>query len=234
VPRGPQQRFTICQALASLQGRISQGWDKSKRPCNCGIGIAVKHSLPHSPKLHTKRQRQQSILHFLDVLASGNSYRARKRANPTATRQLGFDFLQYLLCPRFSFAVCALTGRFAAMFCDASILFPVEPVCTLASCHWRNEASALSELGGRLECTTVHARLPPRQRSGLWSNSVRRCTPGLLLSETACGPDRSGPARSTFIPVEHQDRAIGAQVSVAELERCSKCGYSDHRWHSPN
>jgi hypothetical protein len=30
------------------------------------------------------------------------------------------------------------------MFCDASILFPVEPVCTLASCHWRNEASALS------------------------------------------------------------------------------------------
>jgi len=63
-------RFTICQALAFLQGRISQGWDKSKRPCNCGIGIAVMHSLPHSPKLHTKRQRQQSILHFLDVLAS--------------------------------------------------------------------------------------------------------------------------------------------------------------------
>ena len=71
----------------------------------------MKHSLPHSPKLHTKRQRQQSILHFLDVLASGNSYRARKRANPTATRQLGFDFLQYLLCPRFPFAVCALTGK---------------------------------------------------------------------------------------------------------------------------
>jgi len=71
-------RFTICQALAFLQGRISQGWDKSNCPCNCGIGIAVKRSLPRSPKLHTKRRRRQSILHFLDVLASGNSYRAMR------------------------------------------------------------------------------------------------------------------------------------------------------------
>jgi hypothetical protein len=76
--RGHQRRFTICQALAFLQGRISQGWDKSNCPCNCGIGIVVKRSLPRSPKLHTKRQRQQSILHFLDVLASGNSYRAMR------------------------------------------------------------------------------------------------------------------------------------------------------------
>jgi rubredoxin len=30
------------------------------------------------------------------------------------------------------------------MFCGASFLFPVEPVCKLASCHCGNEASALS------------------------------------------------------------------------------------------
>src|SRR5262249_30433722 len=64
--RSIQCKGAISQALASLQGRISRGWDKSKCPCNCVIGIAVKRSLPHSPKLHTKRQRQQSILHFLD------------------------------------------------------------------------------------------------------------------------------------------------------------------------
>jgi len=63
-------RLTICQALAFLQGRISQGWGKSKCPCNCVVEIALKHSSPHSPKPHTKRQRPQSILHFLDVLAS--------------------------------------------------------------------------------------------------------------------------------------------------------------------
>jgi len=96
---GHQRRFTICQALASLQGRISQGWDKSKCPCNCGIGIAVKRSLPHSPKLHTKRQRQLSILHFLDVLASGNSYRAMRPHGTDAcglcfqsVHQLGFRY----------------------------------------------------------------------------------------------------------------------------------------------
>ena len=86
---GHQRRFTICQALASLQGRISQGWDKSKCPCNCVIGIAVKRSLPHSSKLHTKRQRQLSILHFLDVLASGNSYRATR---PHGTEACGLYF----------------------------------------------------------------------------------------------------------------------------------------------
>src|SRR5262249_14728747 len=56
---------------------------------NCGIGIAVKRSLPHSPKLHTKRQRQQSILHFLDVLASGNCYRAMR---PHGTDAVAYVF----------------------------------------------------------------------------------------------------------------------------------------------
>jgi hypothetical protein len=105
--RGHQRRFTICQALPSLQGRISQGWDKSKCPCNCGIGIAVKRSLPHSLKLHTKRQRQQSILHFLDVLASGNSYRATRPHGTDAcglcfqsVHQLGFRYVVRRFCER--------------------------------------------------------------------------------------------------------------------------------------
>src|SRR5215510_7250493 len=73
----------------SAKGAISGDLPSAKpwRPCraafpkdgtNPNARVAVKRSLPHSPKLHTKRQRQLSILHFLDVLASGNSYRATR------------------------------------------------------------------------------------------------------------------------------------------------------------
>src|SRR5262249_27277290 len=128
--RGHQRGFTICQALASLQGRISQGWDKSKCPCNCGIGIAVKRSLLHSPKLHTKRQRQQSILHFLDVLASGNSYRAMR---PHGTDACGLCFQ----------SVHQLGFRYAWFDASGSNVWPSSPI---RACHGSSIASCLSLL----------------------------------------------------------------------------------------
>ena len=130
---------TICRALAFLQGRISQGWDKSKCPCNCGIGIAVKRSLPRSPKLHTKRQRQRSILHFLDVLASGNSYRAMR---PHGTDACGLCFQ----------SVHQLGFRYAWFDASASNVWPSSAIRV---CHGSSLAFCLSLLKTSPTAATV-------------------------------------------------------------------------------
>jgi hypothetical protein len=80
-------------------------WDRDR----CEAFIAS------SPKLHTKRQRQRSILHFLDVLASGNSYSAMR---PHGTDACGLCFQ----------SVHQLGFRCAWFDASASNVWPSSPI----------------------------------------------------------------------------------------------------------
>jgi hypothetical protein len=64
-------RLTIYQARGYLQGRSFPGWGKSKHSREYAIEIAAKRSSPHRSKPHTERQKRQSILHSLEIVASG-------------------------------------------------------------------------------------------------------------------------------------------------------------------
>jgi hypothetical protein len=192
--RGHQRRFTICQALAFLQGRISQGWDKSNCPCNCGIGIVVKRSLPRSPKLHTKRQRQQSILHFLDVLASGNSYRAMRPHGTDAcglclksVHQFGFR------CARFDASASNVWPGIVSCLSLLKASPPVGTVVASAMNGWNYRAARVDEVlrsDGRLgTCVAIVQCAVSVEASS--STVASRAQPPRW---SWCRPTRSAPA----------------------------------------
>jgi hypothetical protein len=136
--RNANARFAIHPSRSTHDSGLRADWEGN---CSTGVEVPCRKSqvariLSVAPNTTSRDQAPGA--------ATGQTS-ARKEANP---------YLSLGLCEGTAGAPRHLKEKprhwanmwrgALPMFCGASILFPVEPVCTLASCHWRNEACALS------------------------------------------------------------------------------------------